>query len=91
MSEGRIMLTPGVIAKGETEVGDLLVAISNFDHFDDENDPYGEHDFGALDWCGETAFWKIDYYDLELSAASPNPADAEVTIRVLTVMLASEY
>ena len=28
-----------------------------------ENDPYGEHDFGAFEFDGKTIIWKIDYYD----------------------------
>jgi hypothetical protein len=55
------------------------------------NDPYGEHDFGSLDMMGERIFWKIDYYDLAFRAGSPAPDDPEVTRRVLTIMLASEY
>ena len=39
----------------------------------------------------ERLFWKIDYYDRTMQRASPDPADAAVTERVLTVMLADEY
>ncbi len=38
-----------------------------------------------------TVMFKIDYYDLTLSAHSTDPADATQTVRVLTVMLAEEY
>jgi hypothetical protein len=40
---------------------------------------------------GEKLFWKIKYFDRSIQFASPDPADETLTIRVLTVMLASEY
>jgi len=55
------------------------------------NDPWGEHDFGAIDLEGQKLFWKIDPYDLDLQAHSQNAANPAVTHRVLTLMLASEY
>ena len=61
------------------------------DAFCEDNDPYGEHDFGAFEVEGEKLFWKIDYYDKALEHGSEDPADPTRTTRVLTVMLASEY
>lgn len=69
----------------------IVAAVASFDGFTAGNDPYGEHDFGALTVLGHRVLWKIDYYDRSLTAASPDPADESVTIRVLTIMLASEY
>ena len=40
---------------------------------------------------GEDHFWKIDYYDHALENGSENPADPEITRRVLTIMRADEY
>ena len=54
-------------------------------------DPHGEHDFGDVDLWDAELLWKIDYYDDELTSASPDPADESVTARVLTVMLTEEY
>jgi hypothetical protein len=41
----------------------ILAAVQSFNTFDDGNDPWGEHDFGAIVIDGERVFFKIDYYD----------------------------
>lgn len=66
-------------------------AVRKFDDFSDDNDPWGEHDFGATELEGEKIFFKLDYYDLSLQQGSENPANEGCTHRVLTIMLASEY
>lgn len=88
--DGRIMLTAGVRAMG---VGApvLLDALAKFDAFDVDNDPHGERDFGHLEVGGEDLLWKIDYYEPSLLFLSADPADPNITVRVLTLMLASEY
>jgi hypothetical protein len=88
---GQLMLTRGVMEKTEGAIDDLILAISDFDDFTEDNDPYGEHDFASLTWQGDLIFWKIDYYDLDLMNGSPDPSDVDVTKRVLTVMMAWEY
>ncbi|MGD0636108.1 MAG: DUF3768 domain-containing protein [Beijerinckiaceae bacterium] len=52
--------------------------------FDVANDPYEEHDFGAVTVEGTTVFFKIDYYDLDHRYHSPDPADENLTRRVMT-------
>lgn len=84
-------LTQGVFGLGAAERLEVATRVSQFDSFTTDNDPYGEHDFGAFDFKGKKIFWKIDYYDHTLTWGSENPACADVTTRVLTVMLASEY
>jgi hypothetical protein len=59
--------------------------------FEGGEDPHGERDFGAFDYRGEKLFWKIDYYDPSLTFGSEDPADPAKTVRVLTILLASEY
>lgn len=70
---------------------ELTRALANHQVFDSDNDPHGERDLGDLQLFGADLLWKIDYYDLELVYGSPDPADAAVTKRVLTVMLTWEY
>lgn len=88
---GRQVFTPGVRALGVVAMIELRLRIAEFDAFTSDNDPFGEHDFGSLEFQGYTFFWKIDYYDETLSWASPDPADPTLTMRLLTIMLASEY
>ena len=91
LTGGVLVMTRGIIALGAKHQMDILSAIAAFDDFSPENDPYGEHDFGALTVDGNRIFFKIDYLDRGLSGHSPDPADPTVTARVLTVMLAEEY
>lgn len=90
-STGRVMLTSGVQALEEGARAELLHAVQRFDQFDPANDPYGEHDFGRVIVIGQGYFFKIDYYDNDLQYHSPDPADATVTTRVLTIMREDEY
>lgn len=83
-------VTAGVHAKGPIFVLCATNAVASFNAFTGDNDPYGEHDFGAFELGGERLFWKIDHYDKDLRFGSPDPADPSVTRRVITIMLASE-
>lgn len=85
------VMTAGVQAKGPVFILCATSAVSAFQAFTADNDPYCERDFGAFSLGGERLFWKIDYYDNDLHFRSPDPADPAVTRRVLTIMLASEY
>ena len=88
---GKVVLTSGIASMSEEQVRAILRALRTFEEFEPGDDPYGEHDFGALSVNGHRVFWKIDYYDAELSGGSEDPSDPAVTTRVLTIMLAEEY
>ena len=88
---GSVVITAGVSARGLAFVAAAVSAVRAFTAFAHDNDPYGEHDFGALDLQGARLFFKLDYYDLDLKWHSPDATDPAVTNRVLTIMLASEY
>ena len=88
---GRIMLTQGIQALGQQTVMDIMAKVRAFDTFTKDNDPYGEHDFGKIVHGHDTVFWKLSYYDKAMEFGSPDPSDAAVTTRVMTVMIAEEY
>lgn len=89
--EGEALFTQGIFELGVEAQPLVIGAVAAFDCFTEDNDPNGEHDFGAIDFQGAKLFWKIDLYNSTLSAGSENPLDLAQTRRVLTVMLASEY
>ena len=88
---GRVMLTSGVNALADDVKAMVLTAVRTFDAFDEGNDPHREHDFLSVNVCGHEIFAKIDYFDREMRFGADDPSDPEHTVRVLTVMLASEY
>ena len=90
----RTMLTQGIralVQENNDDLQGLMLEIVGFDDFTSDNDPYGEHDFGSLNWGGDKIFWKIDYYDESFRYGSEDPSNPSITRRVMTVMLASEY
>jgi hypothetical protein len=62
MIGGRVMMTAGVDALSNVNKALLLEKVREFDPFTDDNDPHGEHDFGAIDFLGQKFFFKLDYY-----------------------------
>lgn len=91
----RPVMTGWVAALPATERAAILQKVRSYNHFPKGDDPYGERDFGAFNHNGKKIFWKIDYYDKApieiMERCSEDPADPEITTRVLTIMLAEEY
>jgi hypothetical protein len=88
---GKVVATRGVTALDNDDFLILLNLLNDFDDFTPDNDPHGEHDFGAVMLNGARYFWKIDYYDPTLTSGSADPSDDSITTRVLTIMRADEY
>ena len=88
---GTIVITSGVQNLTGFCAATLCAALADYDEFDCDNDPHGERDFGDITLFGTNLLFKIDYFDKDLQFASDDPADAAVTQRVLTVMLASDW
>jgi hypothetical protein len=88
---GRTMITAGVSALDAEDQAAVLTAVRAFEDFTADNDPYGEHDCAVVQVDHHSVIWKIDYYDVQLEALSPDPADPAQTSRVLAIMLSSDY
>jgi hypothetical protein len=88
---GGAVMTAGVAALGREFVERVVKTVAAFDDFHHANDPHQEHDAGVFEVDGHTLMFKIDYYDKNLQYHSLNPADLEVTERVITLMLVEEY
>jgi Protein of unknown function (DUF3768) len=91
LTVGTALITTGVAALGAEAVARIVKTIAVYDDFCHVNDPQEEHDFGAFEADGQVIFFKIDYFDTTLTCHSDDPADPNVTQRVITIMLAEEY
>jgi hypothetical protein len=88
---GRLNATAGVAELSPEKLALLLISVREFTDFSADNDPHGEHDFGAIDQDGIKYFWKLDAYDRWMQFGSPDPSDPSITTRVITIMRADEY
>ena len=99
LTGGTVLMTAGMVALGADAQAEVLAKVQAFDAFNADNDPWAEHDpgskagasFGEIEVAGDRIFFKLDYFDLTRAHHSSDPADPDVTERVLTIMLASEY
>lgn len=80
LPEDRFVMTRSVAALDPLEIQRLMYKVKTFNDFSEDNDPYGEHDFGVIEQRGEKYFWKIDFYGGE-----------EGINRLLTILRADEY
>ena len=82
---GRVVMTSGVDGLPDEIKTKVLLAVRDYDNFEDGDDPCGEHDFGVIELAGQPkTYWKIDYYDENFEYGGD-------VNRLLTIMLASEY
>ena len=88
---GKLFQTVGIDDLPLADQSAIREKVEAFDTFTPDNDPHGERDFGAFMHNGERIFWKIDYYDRTMTKGSEDPSDPGQTVRLLTIMLASEY
>ena len=88
---GQVLLTAGIAAMSSEDKANIVSMVQNFNDFTPDNNPYSENDFLSIDYKGNKIFAKIDYYDLNYEFMSENPANPDITNRVLTILLSCEY
>lgn len=81
----RFIMTAGFQEMALEDVSEILRKLKEFKNFEEGNDPYGEHDFVAVEHKGEKYFLKIDCLDKDLEHHKKDG------IRVMTLMNAREY
>lgn len=88
---GKVFMTEGIRGLSLPLQSRIAEQVQTFCDFTRDNDPHGEHDFGAFSIENRKVFWKIDYYAPDMMHGSDDPSDTSKTKRVLTIMLAEEY
>jgi hypothetical protein len=88
---GKVVMTSALASRDEAYIANVLTAVRQFNSFNANNDPYNEHDLGVFDHKSERIMWKIDYYDKAMEYGSEDPANPDVTTRVLTIGFAIDF
>jgi hypothetical protein len=88
---GKVVMTEAVAALPAEMQAQVMKCVHSFDAFTRDNDPQGEHDLGVFELEGERFFFKIDYYNADMTNDSEDPSDQKKTTRVLTIGFLSEY
>ena len=87
---GKCVVTRAVNALPPDTQASIIEQVRTFSNFNEGNDPWGEHDFGAFEVAGVGKVnWKIDDYEDETMQYG-----AENKLKgypVLTIMLAEDY
>jgi len=78
---GRVQTTPSVYELDDGLRGRALSVLARYDKFDSAS----EHDWGTFIFAGYSFEWRIDYRGKDGVGRSPDAADPEKTIRVLTL------
>lgn len=58
LAGGKVVMTAGIASLSHDEREEVIKAVGTLEAFDRDDDPYGEHDFGALEVRGRRIFWK---------------------------------
>lgn len=90
---GRMHVTRSLAEAEDGFMAEAVKATGEFDAFELENDPDGCHDFGAVNIRGQKVLWKIDLYeaDSDFRYGAETPDNPATTVRVLTIMMASDW
>lgn len=89
--KGKMVMTQGVAAQPPDFLLELTRKVATFDAFNEDSDPYAQHEMGVIEIAGETVWFKIDLYDTNYEYGAEDPTNLEQTRRVLTILFPSEY
>jgi Protein of unknown function (DUF3768) len=78
---GRVQMTPSVYQLDDRLRGRALSVLARFNSFD----PASDHDWGVFIFAGFAFEWRIEYRGKDGTGTSPDPADPDKTLRVLTL------
>jgi len=78
---GRVQMTPSVYELDDRLRGRVLSVLARYKKFHPDN----EHDWGTFIFAGYSFEWRIEYRGKDGVGHSPDPADPEKTLRVLTL------
>jgi hypothetical protein len=78
---GRVQMTPSVYGLDDRLRGRALSVLARYGSFHPDSD----HDWGTFIFAGYSFEWRIEYRGKDGTGISPNPADPDKTLRVLTL------
>lgn len=78
---GRMQMTPSVYELDDRLRGRALSVLARYNKFHADS----EHDWGVFIFAGFAFEWRIEYRGKDGAGVSPDPADPEKTLRVLTL------
>jgi hypothetical protein len=87
----RTVVTRALNHMGSDFIKRALVAVAGFQTFTSGNNVHLERDYGVFELDSYGLMFKIDYLDVDGVYASDDPSDPAQTLRVMTIMFASEY
>ena len=87
----RLVQTPGIAALSSADQSAIRERVEPLRRLHAGQRPLSGAGLRRFRYGDTRIFWKIDHYDRTCSAGSEDPSDPTQPIRVLTIMLASEY
>jgi len=83
---GRVQMTRSVYDLDDRLRGRALAVLARYNKFD----PASEHDCGVFIFAGFAFEWRIEYRGKDGVGHSPDPADPNMTMRVLTLYVTED-
>jgi len=83
---GRVQMTRSVYDLDDRLRGRALSVLARYNTFD----PASEHDCGVFIFAGFAFEWRIEYRGKDGVGHSPDPADPDMTMRVLTLYVTED-